>query len=46
MIGNKVIFRKMMTVENDGHYLGKVSSMSESLTTYFGMIVTECSDNP
>ncbi|SFQ21276.1 hypothetical protein SAMN05216343_1357, partial [Oscillibacter sp. PC13] len=24
MIGNKVIFRKMMTAENDGHYLGNL----------------------
>ena len=40
MIGNKVIFRKMMTVENDAHYLGILINGGRMLD-YFGDVGTE-----
>ncbi len=40
MIGNKVIFRKMMTVENDAHYLGNLVNGGRMLD-YFGDVGTE-----
>ncbi|MDD5832702.1 MAG: hotdog fold domain-containing protein [Clostridiales bacterium] len=40
MIGTKVIHKKMMTVENDGHYLGNLINGSRMLD-YFGDVGTE-----
>ena len=40
MIGNKVIHRKMMTVENDAHYLGNLINGGRMLD-YFGDVGTE-----
>lgn len=40
MLGEKVIIRKMMTYENDGHYLGYLINGSR-ITDYFGDITGE-----